>query len=88
MLCLQETRLTAAGQRAMIALAKKIGLHALWGAPLPPKGDGMWDTSPGGVGILYRPGMVVQQATRPPQDDEMLALWESGRWLHAHMAHG
>ena len=41
-----------------------------------------------GVGILYTPGMMVQQATRPPQDEEMLAPWESGRWLHAHMAHG
>ena len=32
--------------------------------------------------------MVVQQAARPPQDEEMLALWESGRWVHAHVAHG
>ena len=88
MLCMEETRLIAAGRRAMTALAKKMGWHALWGAPLPPKGDGMWDTGPGGVGILYRPDMVVQQAARSPQDDEMVAPWESGRWLHAHMAHG
>ena len=88
MLCLQETRLTTAGQRAMTTLAKKLGWRALWGTPLPPKGDGMWDTGPGGVGILYTPGMVVQQAARPPQDEKMLALWESGRWLHVHLAHG
>ena len=55
---------------------------------MAPKRDGMWDTGPGGVGILYRPRMVVQEAARPPQDEEMQAPWESGRWLHVHMAHG
>ena len=49
--------------------------------------DGMWDTGPGGVGLLYRPGMVVQLAARPPQHEEVLALWESGRWLHVHLAY-
>ena len=77
--CLQDKRLTAAGQRAMTAVAKKMGWHSIWGAPLHPKGDGMWDTCPGGVGLLYRPGMVVQLAACPPQDEELLPLWESGR---------
>ena len=47
----------------------------------------MWDTGPGGVGVLYRPGMVVQRAARSPGDEEIEALWESGRWLHVHLAH-
>ena len=85
--CLQETRLTAAGQRAMAALARKMGWCALWGAPLDHNGAGVWDTGPGGVGILYRPGMLMQLAARPADDEAVQALWASGRWMHAHLAH-
>ena len=46
----------------------------------------MWATGPAGVGLVYRPGMVVQLAVRPPQDEEGQALWESGKWLHVHLA--
>ena len=86
-LCLQETRLTASGQRAMAALARRMGWRALWGAPLENKGGGFWDTALGGLGELYRPGMVIQPATRRPDDEDTQALWQSGRWMHAHMAH-
>ena len=85
--CLQETGLTAAGQRAMAALARKMGWCALWGAPLDHNGAGVWDTGPGGVGILYRPCMVMQLAARPADDEAVQALWASGRWMHAHLAH-
>ena len=37
---MQETRLTAAGQRAMNALAKTMGWQVVWGALMAPKGDG------------------------------------------------
>ena len=83
----QETRLTASGQRAMTALARRMGWRALWPPPLENKGGGFWDTAPGGVGVLYRPGMVIQPATGRPDDEEVQALWRSGRWMHAHMAH-
>ena len=61
--CLQGTRLTASRQRAMTALAKKMGLRTLLGAPLDNRGGGFWDAAPGGLGILYRPGMVVRPAS-------------------------
>ena len=63
-----------------------MGWCALWGAPLVPN-QGMWDTGLGGVGISYRPGMVMQLAAHPANDEAIQALWESGRWLHAHPAH-
>ena len=39
------------------------------------------------MGILYRPGMVMQLAARPADDEAVQALWASGRWMHAHLAH-
>ena len=71
----------------MTALARKMGWCALRGVPLAPNGAGMWDTGPGGVGILYRPGMMMQLAARPADDEAIQVLWASGRWLHAHLAH-
>ena len=71
----------------MTALARKMGWCALWGAPLDHNGVGVWDTGPGGVGILYRPGMVMQLAARPTDNEAVQALWASGRWMHAHVAH-
>ena len=39
------------------------------------------------MGILYRPGMVMQLAARPADHEAVQALWASGRWMHAHLAH-
>ena len=78
--CVQETRPTAAGQRAMTMLAQKMGWRALWGAPLPPSGAGMRDIGPGGVGILYQPSMVMQLVAPPMSDEATQALWECGTW--------
>ena len=86
-LCLRETRLTTSGQRAMAALARRSGWRARWAPPPDNKGGDLWDTAPGGVGVLYCPGMVLQPATRRPDNEEVQALWQSRRWMHTHMAH-
>ena len=71
----------------MIPLARKMGWCALWGAPLAHSGAGVWDTGPGGVGILYRPGMVMQLVSRRMNNEAVQALWASGRWMHARLVH-
>ena len=70
-----------------MALARKMGWCVLLGAPLVPNAAGMWDTEPGGVGILYRRGMEMQLAARPADDEAIQVLWAPGRWLHAHLPH-
>ena len=51
---LVETRATAAGQRALGAIARETGWVPLWGKPMLSQG-GIWDAPAGGVGHL-RPG--------------------------------
>ena len=71
----------------MAALARSQGWRAIWRAPLDSKGGGGWDAALGGVGVLYRPGMAMQMASRRQANEDAQDLWHSTRWLHVHLAY-
>ena len=88
MVLISKTRLTAVAQRVMRAQAGASGWQAFWGAPLEPRGGGIWDAPAGGVGILVRQGVPARQilppkgAPRTEADALAQTLWHSTRWCH------
>ena len=79
---MQETRLTASGQRCMRAIAAEYGWSCFWGKPLGSPTGGIWGAPQGGVGLLFKKGWNVRQVEADEGDPIASGLWHSGRWLH------
>ncbi len=67
------------------------GWQANFGKPQPRRlvagqVGSIWDAQYGGVGVLGRVGVPMQEGTR--DTDVRRRLWESGRWCHAVMGYG
>jgi exonuclease III len=87
-LCLQEVRLTAAGQKIMEGLARQQGWDCHWGLPMESRGPGVWDAHHGGVAILLRRPWPARRVVPKEGDEVGQRLWGSGRWVHVHLCLG
>eukprot|EP00663_Eupelagonemidae_sp_cell21sb_P002558 gene2558-6142_t len=79
---LQETRLTADGQKVMTRSLRAKGWQVIWGAPQQQgRSDSVWDAGGGGAAVLVKNGIPVAA----PKIDTPLRkrLWASQRWAHA-----
>ena len=85
----QETKLSASGQRVLRGALRQRGWVVFWGAPLETRGRGIWDVPEGGVAVLVRDGHAAEAAKLPKtRQADPLAwdLWLSARFLHVRVA--
>ena len=85
----QETKLSALGQRVMRGALRQRGWMVFWGAPLETWGRGIWDVPEGGVAVLMRDGRMAEAAKLPKsrQPDQLVRdLWLSARFVHVRVA--
>ena len=87
----QETKLSASGQRVLRAALRQHGWVVFWGAPLESRGRGIWDVPAGGVAVLVHAGHAAEAAKLPKRrdlDPPAWDLWQSARFLHVRVAVG
>ena len=85
----QETKLSASGQRVLRGALRQRGWVVFWGAPLETRGRGIWDVPEGGVAVLVHDGHAAEAAKLPKtRQADPLAwdLWLSARFLHVRVA--
>ena len=85
----QETKLSASGQRLLRGALRQRGWMVLWGAPVESRGRGMWDVPEGGVVVLVRDMHAAEAAKLPKtRQSDPLAwnTWLSPRFLQVRVA--
>jgi len=82
---LTEVRLTKSSQMEIQRQLEEVKWSVVWGKP-QAEWKSQWGAKAGGVGIVSRPGVPLQEVK--PVSQTQRELWESGRCVHAATAMG